>query len=190
MVARARFVPITVSRFLGKMARRVLILVILLGEVAADLAKPIRLDRSVVLLDLDLMLGTNGDQAHAVGRVLALRVDADLAFQRFLKSLASGVSISSNQFAVACMLLSAGGLNRLCSKPSMTLIDEPIGKLSLAAAACSKNESWAAPTLIVRIQSGLAFWMFWIVCANWDTPSGMNSSPTTSPPRSFMILRF
>jgi hypothetical protein len=44
--------------------------------------------------------------------------------------------------------------------------------------------------LIVKSQSGFAFWMFWIVWANCETPSGMNSSPTTSPPRSFMIFRF
>src|SRR3954447_26708468 len=93
----------------------------------------------------------------------------NLARQRFLNASASGVSISSNQFAVAFILFSAGGAKRLCSNPSITLIDDPMGKSSLAADACSKNESCAAPTLIVRIQSGLAFWMFWIVWANCDT---------------------
>ncbi len=88
------------------------------------------------------------------------------------------------------MRLSAGGAKRLCSKPSMTFTDEPIGRFSLAAAACSKNESCAAPTLSISSQSGLAFWMFWMVCANCETPSGMNSSPTTVPPTSFRMVRF
>ena len=38
------------------------------------------------------------------------------------------------------------------------------------------------PTSSVIRMSGLAFWIFWMVCANCETPSGMNSSPTISPP--------
>ncbi len=45
------------------------------------------------------------------------------------------------------------------------------------------------PTSSVTTKSGLAFWMFWMVCENCDTPSGMNSSPTILPPFSLTILR-
>src|SRR3954453_7934042 len=55
-----------VSRFLREMARRVLVLVVLLGEIATDFAKPVRLDRPIVLLDLHLMLRPDRDQTHAV----------------------------------------------------------------------------------------------------------------------------
>ena len=44
------------------------------------------------------------------------------------------------------------------------------------------------PTSSVIRTSGLAFWMFWMVCENCDTPSGMNSSPTISPPFSLTII--
>ena len=71
----------------------------------------------------------------------------------------------------------------------MTLIELPIGRFSLAAAACSKNESCAAPTLSIMSQSGLAFWMFWMVWPNCETPSGMNSWPITWPPSFFSRSR-
>jgi len=45
------------------------------------------------------------------------------------------------------------------------------------------------PTSSVIKMSGLAFWMFWIVEENCETPSGMNSSPTISPPFCLTMLR-
>ena len=62
-------------------------------------------------------------------------------------------------------------------------------ELDTPAAACSKKGSCEAPTLRHITQSGRARWMFWMVCANCETPSGMNSSPITVPPSSFMRVR-
>src|SRR5215831_20939583 len=66
---------------LRQVARRVLLLRVVLGEIAADLAEPIGLDTIPVAFDLHMMRRVDRDLPHTMGDMLRLGIDADLALR-------------------------------------------------------------------------------------------------------------
>src|ERR1700722_16823079 len=67
------------SGLLGEIRRRVLTMIRFVRQIAADLAEPVRLHVGPHLWNLDGVILLHVDQKDGVTRVMALRVDADLA---------------------------------------------------------------------------------------------------------------